>query len=125
MAPFTPKAPLEKLPLATRKDIRDNYESVKPELLKQIEDLRVTGIPYTIDINVNEVFAYATESYSKDRPGKMFKECGVHEFLPLSGPIANQLLSQIRRKPHLPPQNPKGGLRRHRHHPLQRSRLQR
>jgi hypothetical protein len=56
--PLAAKAPLEKLPLATRKDVRDNFENGKADLEKQIGDL--LGRPYTLDINMNACLAYST-----------------------------------------------------------------
>ncbi|RDB28048.1 hypothetical protein Hypma_002190 [Hypsizygus marmoreus] len=55
-APFTPLAPLEKLPLAVRKDLRDNYESEKAALEAKISEM--LGTPFKININPNEVWAY-------------------------------------------------------------------
>ncbi|KAJ2925368.1 hypothetical protein H1R20_g11663, partial [Candolleomyces eurysporus] len=53
---FTPKAPVEKLPLAVRKDIRDNYDSKKEEYETQISEL--LGTKFTINISPQELWAY-------------------------------------------------------------------
>jgi hypothetical protein len=50
---FTPKPALEKLPLAVRKDIRDNFEPKKEELETAISNL--LGTPFKINFNFNAV----------------------------------------------------------------------
>jgi len=55
-APFVPKPAIEKLPLAVRKDIRDNYESEREDFETQIAEL--LGTPFKININAGEVWAY-------------------------------------------------------------------
>ncbi|KAF7343771.1 hypothetical protein MSAN_01958100 [Mycena sanguinolenta] len=55
--PFTPKPATAKLPLAVRKDIRDNFDSKKEDFQAQIKEL--TGADFTININAAEVWAYA------------------------------------------------------------------
>ncbi|KAH8804601.1 hypothetical protein F5884DRAFT_418998 [Xylogone sp. PMI_703] len=51
------KEPVAKLPLAVRKDFRDNFESKKEDLEKQISE--VLGAEWKIDVNPNAIFAYA------------------------------------------------------------------
>ncbi|TEB34308.1 hypothetical protein FA13DRAFT_80648 [Coprinellus micaceus] len=58
--PFIPLAPIEKLPLAVRKDIRDNYDSKKEEFAAEASKL--VGTPFVINFNPNQVMAYATDS---------------------------------------------------------------
>ncbi|KAH9478624.1 hypothetical protein JR316_0009081 [Psilocybe cubensis] len=68
---FTPKPPVEKLPLAVRKDLRDNYESKKGDYETEIAD--VLGFPIAINIDVNAVWAYAeTLSLSSEQAGRTF-----------------------------------------------------
>ncbi|KAL0574548.1 hypothetical protein V5O48_007411 [Marasmius crinis-equi] len=67
---FTPKAPIEKLPLAVRKDLRDNYESKKEELEKTISDL--LGVSFKLNLNANEIWAY-NEDTSNTRAGSVFE----------------------------------------------------
>ncbi|KDR80203.1 hypothetical protein GALMADRAFT_62602 [Galerina marginata CBS 339.88] len=67
--PFTPKPAVEKLPLAVRKDIRDNWDSKKEDFETQIAD--ALGFPVTINVNVNEVWAYA-DSLSATQAGSTF-----------------------------------------------------
>ncbi|KAF8216608.1 hypothetical protein K438DRAFT_1953521 [Mycena galopus ATCC 62051] len=58
--PFTPKPALSKLPLAARKDLRDNFEAKLEGFQDQIKNL--LGLPsFTININAAEVWAYAPE----------------------------------------------------------------
>ncbi|KAJ6581612.1 hypothetical protein B0H19DRAFT_514034 [Mycena capillaripes] len=58
-APFTPKPALAKLPLAARKDIRDNFDDKKEDFQARIKEL--VGRDFTININAAEVWAYAQE----------------------------------------------------------------
>jgi len=69
MSPFAPKPPVEKLPLAVRKDIRDQWESKKADYESQIAG--VLGFPVAININVNAVWAYG-ESLSATQAGSTF-----------------------------------------------------
>ncbi|KAJ7438768.1 hypothetical protein FB451DRAFT_1151892 [Mycena latifolia] len=57
--PFTPKPAIAKLPLAVRKDIRDNFAAKKEDLQARIKALE--GTDFTIKINAAEVWAYAEE----------------------------------------------------------------
>ncbi|KAJ3523070.1 hypothetical protein NMY22_g11611 [Coprinellus aureogranulatus] len=60
--PFAPLPAIEKLPLAVRKDIRDNYESKREDLESQATE--IIGTKFTINFNPNQVMAYATDSSS-------------------------------------------------------------
>ncbi|KAK7436899.1 hypothetical protein VKT23_018919 [Stygiomarasmius scandens] len=68
--PFVPKEPIEKLPLAVRKDVRDNYESQKADLEKQISDL--LGVEFKVNLNPNQIWAYNPEG-SNESPGGTLK----------------------------------------------------
>ncbi|KAK7022929.1 hypothetical protein VNI00_016819 [Paramarasmius palmivorus] len=57
---FTPKEPIEKLPLAVRKDVRDKYENEKEGFEKTISEL--LGTPFKLNLNPNEIWAYSTDS---------------------------------------------------------------
>ncbi|KAF4806984.1 hypothetical protein CGCSCA4_v013334 [Colletotrichum siamense] len=58
----------EKLPLALRKNIRDDWESKKEDLQKQLSD--VLGAEWTLnDINPNELYPYAGDGYAKQSLG--------------------------------------------------------
>jgi len=60
---FVPKPAIEKLPLAARKDLRDNYENKKAELeTKVAEQLGIDS--FTSNINPNEVWAYNKDERS-------------------------------------------------------------
>jgi len=56
---FAPKPALAKLPLAVRKDIRDNFDAKKEDFQTRIKEL--VGTDFTININAAEVWAYADE----------------------------------------------------------------
>ncbi|KAF7356514.1 hypothetical protein MVEN_00984900 [Mycena venus] len=57
--PFAPKPAIAKLPLAVRKDIRDNFDSKKEDFQARIKE--ILGVDFTININAAEVWAYAEE----------------------------------------------------------------
>ncbi|KAH0441919.1 hypothetical protein CcaCcLH18_01779 [Colletotrichum camelliae] len=58
----------EKLPLALRKNIRDDWESKKEDLQKELSD--VLGAEWTLnDINPNELYPYAGDGYAKQSLG--------------------------------------------------------
>ncbi|KAI1458563.1 hypothetical protein F4805DRAFT_118112 [Annulohypoxylon moriforme] len=59
--------PVEKLPLALRKNVRDAWDNKKSDFEKQISDTLI--VPWTIDINPNQLFAYAEEGYAKESLG--------------------------------------------------------
>ncbi|KAK7025224.1 hypothetical protein R3P38DRAFT_1064194 [Favolaschia claudopus] len=59
-APWSPKPAVAKLPLAVRKDIRDNFESKKEDFETRIKELTGTD-SFTININAAEVWAYAED----------------------------------------------------------------
>ncbi|THU90582.1 hypothetical protein K435DRAFT_781165 [Dendrothele bispora CBS 962.96] len=69
-APFTPKPAIEKLPLAVRKDVRDNFENEKEDLEKQVNDL--LGNEYKFKFNPNEIWAY-NESSGSTNCGSIMK----------------------------------------------------
>lgn len=64
--------PVEKLPLAVRKNIRDDWENNRADFEKQISE--VLGTSWTIDIQPNAIYAYAKESYAKDSLGSLLKK---------------------------------------------------
>ncbi|KAF7308446.1 hypothetical protein HMN09_00693500 [Mycena chlorophos] len=66
---FTPKPALAKLPLAARKDIRDNFDNNMDSFKSRIKAL--LGVEYTININAAEVWAYADDNNTS--AGSCFK----------------------------------------------------
>ncbi|KAL8820735.1 MAG: hypothetical protein Q9191_007454 [Dirinaria sp. TL-2023a] len=71
VAPSTAGAPKAKLPLAIRKNVRDNWESAQPNLEKKISDL--LGETWKTDIDPAYLYTFAESGYSKDNPGDMIK----------------------------------------------------
>ncbi|EFQ31760.1 uncharacterized protein GLRG_06735 [Colletotrichum graminicola M1.001] len=60
--------PAEKLPLALRKNIRDEWDSKKEDLQKELSN--VLGAEWTLDeINPNELYPYAGDGYAKQSLG--------------------------------------------------------
>jgi hypothetical protein len=57
---FTPKPAIDKLPLAVRKDLRDNFESKKADFDQDLSDL--LGFPMTFNFDINGTWAYAEEA---------------------------------------------------------------
>ncbi|KAF2427367.1 hypothetical protein EJ08DRAFT_671672 [Tothia fuscella] len=70
----TLKEPVEKLPLALRKNLRDSFTAKKEELEGQLSTL-LGGEAWTIDVNPNLLFAYAPEgSYGYSSLGDCIKD---------------------------------------------------
>jgi len=66
------KAPIEKLPLAARKDMRDNWEANKAEFSSKIATL--LGETYSLEVDMNALYPYAEDdSWAKTSPGGMTK----------------------------------------------------
>ncbi|KXJ89438.1 hypothetical protein Micbo1qcDRAFT_235249 [Microdochium bolleyi] len=59
--------PIEKLSLAVRKNLRDEWESKKEDFEKQLSE--ILAVPWTIDIDPKQVYAYAGDGYAKDSLG--------------------------------------------------------
>ncbi|KAK6851052.1 hypothetical protein PG990_008055 [Apiospora arundinis] len=59
--------PVEKLPLALRKNVRDEFDNKKPEIEKELSD--ILTVPWTVEVNPNQVFAYAKDGYAKESLG--------------------------------------------------------
>ncbi|KAJ7130620.1 hypothetical protein C8R44DRAFT_66680 [Mycena epipterygia] len=57
---FAPKPAVAKLPLAVRKDIRDNFDAKMDDFKARIKEC--TGTDFTINFNAAEIWAYAEES---------------------------------------------------------------
>ncbi|KAI8965553.1 hypothetical protein F5Y11DRAFT_294758 [Daldinia sp. FL1419] len=64
--------PVEKLPLALRKNIRDEWDNKKSDLEQKLSDTLTR--PWTVDVNPNQLYAYATESYAKESLGSCIAE---------------------------------------------------
>ncbi|EPE05230.1 hypothetical protein F503_03835 [Ophiostoma piceae UAMH 11346] len=64
--------PAEKLPLALRKNIRDNWENKKAEFETKISEK--LGTAWTIDVNPLAIFPYASNDYAKESLGSLLAE---------------------------------------------------
>ncbi|KAI1424277.1 hypothetical protein F5Y12DRAFT_715423 [Xylaria sp. FL1777] len=66
--------PVEKLPLALRKSVRDDWDAKKGDIQAKITEL--LGVEWTIDVNPNQVYAYATEDkrYARENLGSCIHE---------------------------------------------------
>jgi hypothetical protein len=49
--------------------VRDSWEAKKEGLAKKISEH--LGVEWTIDINPNQIYAYAKDGYAKESPGAM------------------------------------------------------
>jgi len=67
--PFTPKPPVERLPLIVRKDIRDNYEPKRDEVAKKISE--TLKVDFKITIDPHATFAYADDGWAKNSHGQV------------------------------------------------------
>ncbi|KAM7202728.1 hypothetical protein V8F33_002654 [Rhypophila sp. PSN 637] len=73
--------PAEKLPLAVRKNVRDEYEHNKADLEKQLSEL--LGETWTIDITPNAIWPYHNDGYAKESLGSCIKsyiEGAIYQF---------------------------------------------
>ncbi|CEJ92288.1 hypothetical protein VHEMI07948 [[Torrubiella] hemipterigena] len=65
--------PVEKLPLAQRKDVRDNFDNKKADMEKELSS--ALGQAWTIDVNINAIYPYApNDNYGQHSPGSMTAE---------------------------------------------------
>ncbi|KAJ3037525.1 hypothetical protein HDV00_001638 [Rhizophlyctis rosea] len=94
------KQPIEKLPLAARKNFRDEFENQRADLEKQISDL--LGEQWKIDINPNLIYVYAEkDSWGQTSPGDCIKgyvEGAIYQLKYLTeshGPILAQELNTL------------------------------
>jgi len=60
--------PVEKLPLAVRKNVRDEFDSKKPELEAKLKE--ILGVEWTVDVNPNAIFPYCTDESGKSQLGR-------------------------------------------------------
>ncbi|KAI0803471.1 hypothetical protein GGR55DRAFT_662736 [Xylaria sp. FL0064] len=66
--------PVDKLPLALRKSVRDDWDAKKGEIEAKLTE--ILGTEWTIDVDPKQVLAYATEerSYAKQNLGACIRE---------------------------------------------------
>ncbi|KIW76401.1 hypothetical protein Z517_11147 [Fonsecaea pedrosoi CBS 271.37] len=63
------KAPADKLPLAVRKNVRDEWESKKPEIEARIS--KTLGEAWTVTTNPNQLYMYTNDESYKSRIGNI------------------------------------------------------
>lgn len=66
--------PVEKLPLALRKSVRDDWDAKKADVEARITE--ILGVPWTIEVNPNQIYAYAKSGYAKENLGAC-----IHEYV--------------------------------------------
>lgn len=64
--------PVEKLPLAARKNLRDSWEAKKEEIANKTSE--ILGQTWTVDADEKQIYAYAEEGYAKESPGSMIAQ---------------------------------------------------
>ncbi|KAJ3493451.1 hypothetical protein NLG97_g4721 [Lecanicillium saksenae] len=92
--------PAEKLPLAIRKNIRDNWESKQAESEKEISD--ILGEKWTIDIDPKNIYPYGADgSYAKESTGAMIAEyvrcaiSGLRRYIDMHGDDGKQEINKL------------------------------
>ncbi|KAI1330466.1 hypothetical protein F5Y16DRAFT_363247 [Xylariaceae sp. FL0255] len=70
MAERLPRA--EKLPLAVRKSLRDDWEAKKEDLEKELS--KVLDTPWTFSVDTNQIWPYAQNSWAKDNLGRVIAD---------------------------------------------------
>ncbi|KAK4044358.1 hypothetical protein C8A01DRAFT_42797 [Parachaetomium inaequale] len=63
--------PAEKLPLALRKNVRDDWDNNKADLEKQLSE--ILGTAWTIDLNPLAIWPYHNDGYAKESLGSCIK----------------------------------------------------
>ncbi|KAK3694411.1 hypothetical protein B0T22DRAFT_70583 [Podospora appendiculata] len=63
--------PAQKLSLAVRKNVRDEWDNNKADIEKQLSDL--LGATWTTEINPNAIWPYNNDGYAKDSLGSCIK----------------------------------------------------
>jgi hypothetical protein len=79
--------PVEKFPLALRKNVRDEWENNKEGLEAELSGL--LGTAWTIDINPLAIWPYHNDGYAKESLGNCIKGYASACFLTISTPKAN------------------------------------
>ncbi|KAJ8119759.1 hypothetical protein O1611_g10538 [Lasiodiplodia mahajangana] len=64
--------PVEKLPLALRKSVRDAWDAKKEGLEAKLSE--TLGVAWTVDVNPNQIYAYAKDGYAKENLGGCIHE---------------------------------------------------
>ncbi|KAK0657020.1 hypothetical protein B0T16DRAFT_50502 [Cercophora newfieldiana] len=78
--------PAEKLSLALRKNVRDEWDNNKADLEKQLSD--VLGEPWTIEVNPLAIWPYHNDGYAKESLGsciKAYVEGAIYQVKYLTG----------------------------------------
>ncbi|KAI0104283.1 hypothetical protein GGR51DRAFT_522214 [Nemania sp. FL0031] len=64
--------PVEKLPLALRKSVRDAWDAKKEGLEAKLSE--TLGVAWTVEVNPNQIYAYAKDGYAKENLGACIHE---------------------------------------------------
>ncbi|OAR03015.1 hypothetical protein LLEC1_06071 [Akanthomyces lecanii] len=93
-------SPAEKLPLAIRKDIRDNWEAKKEESKKELSE--VLGQAWTVDIDPKNIYPYGEDgSWAKESTGAMIAEyvrcavSGLRRYIDKYGDDGKQEINKV------------------------------
>ncbi|KAK1770102.1 hypothetical protein QBC33DRAFT_312241 [Phialemonium atrogriseum] len=88
--------PAEKLPLAVRKNVRDEWDNNKADIEKQLSDL--LGEAWTFEVNPNAIWPYHNDGYAKDSLGSCIKayfDGAIYQIKYLIGSRGDSLKAEI------------------------------
>ncbi|KAK4098770.1 hypothetical protein N658DRAFT_208972 [Parathielavia hyrcaniae] len=88
--------PADKLPLALRKNVRDEWDNNKADLEQQLSDL--LGTAWTIDIQPNAIWPYHNDGYAKESLGSCLKayiEGVIYQMKYVSGKYGDDWKSEV------------------------------
>ncbi|KAK3901010.1 hypothetical protein C8A05DRAFT_45252 [Staphylotrichum tortipilum] len=88
--------PAEKLSLALRKNVRDEFDNNKEDLAKQLSE--ITGATWTIDINPLAIWPYHNDGYAKESLGsciKAYVDGAIYQIKYLSGRLGSTFTTEL------------------------------
>ncbi|KAK3938769.1 hypothetical protein QBC46DRAFT_389567 [Diplogelasinospora grovesii] len=88
--------PAEKLSLALRKNVRDEWDNKKADCETQLSD--ILGETWTIDINPNAIWPYHNDGYAKESLGaciRAYVEGAIYQIKYLVGKYGDELKAEI------------------------------
>ncbi|KAK0748392.1 hypothetical protein B0T21DRAFT_344057 [Apiosordaria backusii] len=93
---MAPLPPAEKLSLAVRKNVRDEYDNNKADLEKQLSE--ILGTDWTIEADPKAIWPYHNDGYAKESLGSCIKayiEGAIFQIRYLSGRFGNEFTAEI------------------------------
>lgn len=93
---MAPLPPAEKLSLAVRKNVRDEWENNKADLEKQLSEL--LGTEWTVEADPKAIWPYHNDGYAKESLGsciKAYVEGAIYQIKYLSGRYGSEFATEI------------------------------